>query len=61
MGKNRDKKREPEVRGGWCPSCDACLVFKGQRCPVCGTVDGLRTRNKKPTTQIDQSLRENGY
>jgi hypothetical protein len=39
-------KRKPRKSGGWCSGCDACMVFDGQKCPVCGNRQ-VPSRNKK--------------
>jgi len=33
---NRTMKRKPRRISGWCDSCDSCMVYEGQKCPVCG-------------------------
>ena len=35
---NRDKKLEPKQGKFWCGSCDAQLVYEGQKCRNCGAV-----------------------
>lgn len=45
---DRDFAKRP--RGGhpyWCRGCDRNLIHEGQKCEVCGHVDGKRRRYKK--------------
>ena len=45
---NREKKMTPSRRGRfWCRVCDASLVYIGQKCKVCGTINGKRTIKKE--------------
>ena len=32
---NRSMSQKVNNHGFWCPTCDLCIVHKGQRCPVC--------------------------
>ena len=43
---NREKSRQPHSHGFWCWGCDACIVFAGQKCPVCGKKND-KQREKK--------------
>ena len=43
---NRHKKQQPKKGKFWCWNCDHCLIFKGQKCPVCGKKD-ISKRFKK--------------
>lgn len=43
---NRSMKRKPRKHSGWCGGCDACMVYDGQKCPVCGNRQ-VPSRNKK--------------
>jgi len=43
---NRSMKRKPRKHSGWCSGCDGCMVFDGQKCPVCGNRQ-VPSRNKK--------------
>jgi len=43
---NRSMKRKPRGHSGWCYGCDRCMVFDGQKCPVCGRRQ-VPSRNKK--------------
>ncbi len=40
---NRTMAQKVNNRGFWCPTCDRCIVHKGQRCPVCGTRNNRHT------------------
>jgi len=45
---NRDLARRARRGGHYCWTCDACIVFDGQRCSFCGTKDRqLRDKYKK--------------
>lgn len=45
---NRDVvRRKVGGKGGYCFSCDAAIVQRGQKCPVCKAVMGMVRRNKK--------------
>ena len=46
---NREQTREPRSKAHWCWGCDGQKVADGQRCNVCGTVDGKkRAKRGKP-------------
>ena len=42
--RNRHKKQEPKLGRFWCPGCDAYLLSKGGKCPVCKTRDKSKRR-----------------
>jgi predicted RNA-binding Zn-ribbon protein involved in translation (DUF1610 family) len=44
---NREKSRNAKLGKHWCFSCDAQLVGKSRKCPVCGNYSRNRKRKLK--------------
>jgi rRNA maturation endonuclease Nob1 len=47
---NRQSSMYAKKSGSWCDGCDRCVVTQGERCPVCGNVQG-RCGNKRRRKQ----------
>jgi rubrerythrin len=43
---NRIHKTLPKKGKYWCYGCDAYLIRKGQKCPICGVRD--KSKHQKP-------------
>lgn len=44
---NREKSKKPRGRSFWCGSCDCSKVWAGQKCPVCGRINGKKRDKPK--------------
>lgn len=44
---NRDKSRNAKLGKFWCISCDAQLIGKEKKCPVCGKYSNRQKHKKK--------------
>jgi len=44
---NREKRMTPKKAHRWCDGCDMYIVGEWQKCPLCGTRNGLKRLKKE--------------
>ena len=42
--RNRIEKLRPKLGRFWCGGCDAYLLSKGEKCPICGNRESKRRK-----------------